>query len=107
QAKSVHQPWRCAVKSAQIAASCCVVMLITCALSPRADAVPYASGIRNTGGMVEFVLNEPADKVTITRDGGNPIVIDNPAAGRHEFNLETFSSFEIAVAKSAEAGWTT
>jgi hypothetical protein len=71
------------------------------------EAVPYASAVRNTtDSMFEFVLNEAADSITISRDGGNEIVINSPAAGRHTFDLEGFSDFEIGVAKNASPGWT-
>jgi hypothetical protein len=70
-------------------------------------AVPYASGVRNTGGTNwEFILNESADIVTITRDGGNPLVINNAAAGRHTFDMMSFTNFDIAVSKAAPVAWT-
>jgi hypothetical protein len=70
------------------------------------SAVPYASGVRNTGTTNwEFVLNEAADSVTITRDGGNPLNLGALAAGRHAFSMAGFNNFEIAVAKNAPPGW--
>src|SRR5688500_712954 len=76
-------------------------------VSSHVLAVPYASGVRNTGGTNwEFVLNEAADIVTITRDGGNPLVINNATAGRHTFDMMSFANFEIAVSKAAPVAWT-
>lgn len=73
--------------------------------SPLAQAVPYASQVRNTGGTnFEFVLNEAADSITINRTGGTPIVISSPAAGRHTFSAT--GAFQIEVGKNAAAGWT-
>lgn len=70
-------------------------------------AVPYASGVRNTGGtMYEFVLNESADNVTITRNGGNALNLGALAAGRHTFDLSGFTSFDIKAEKSAAPGLT-
>jgi hypothetical protein len=70
-------------------------------------AVPYAANVRNTGGTTwEFVLNEPADSVTVLRDGGNPFNIATPAAGRHMFDMAGFTTFSIEVSKSAAEGWT-
>ncbi len=81
--------------------------VLVAAFVAHASAVPYASAVRNTGGnMYEFVLNESADSVTINRDGGNPVVLNAPAAGRYSFDLTGFSSFDIQVAKDAPAGWT-
>jgi hypothetical protein len=70
-------------------------------------AVPYAANVRNTEGTNwEFVLNEPADSVTVLRDGGNPFNIANPVPGRHMFPMEGFTTFSIEVTKSAAEGWT-
>lgn len=77
-------------------------------LTPVAHAVPYASGVRNTSGTeYEFVLNEPADSITILRDGANPVTIADPGtAGRKTFDLGGFSAFEIQVAKDTPEEWT-
>ena len=84
-----------------------VVLGCTLGATSAALAVPYASGVRNTGGANwEFVLNESADIVTITRDGGNPLVINNAAVGRHMFDMTGFTNFEIAVSKAAPVAWT-
>jgi hypothetical protein len=77
------------------------------AVASPAYAVPYASGVRNTGGASwEFVLNESADVVTIVRDGGNEVTIPTPGAGRHSFDMTGFTNFEIKVAKDAPVAWT-
>lgn len=76
------------------------------AASP-AFAVSYASGVRNTGGSSwEFILNEPAAAVTITRNGGNPLTLNALTAGRHTFDMTGFNNFEIKVETTAAAGWT-
>jgi hypothetical protein len=76
--------------------------------APRAaHAVSYASGVRNTAGaMWEFVLNEPADNVSVVRNGGNTVNLGALAAGRHVFDMTGFTTFDIKVAKSAPAVWT-
>ena len=84
-----------------------VAVTMVAGLAASAWAVPYASAVRNTGGTTyEFVLNEPADTVTIKRNGGNAVVLNAPAAGRHTFDLAGFSNFDIEVAKDAPVGWT-
>ncbi|MEN1679302.1 MAG: hypothetical protein AAGJ46_06885 [Planctomycetota bacterium] len=71
-----------------------------------AEAVPYASQVRNTTGDTwEFVLNTDADSIVVLRDGGNPFTINSPAAGRHTFDMAGFSDFEIQVARNAPDGW--
>jgi hypothetical protein len=72
----------------------------------RLDAAPYASGVRNTGNNVwQFVLNEPADNVTVMRDGGNADNLGALTAGRHTFNMTSFNTFDIVVTASAPAEW--
>jgi hypothetical protein len=69
-------------------------------------AAPYASGVRDTGSNVwQFVLNAPADNVTVLRNGGNAENLGALAAGRHTFNMAGFNSFDIVVTDSAPAGW--
>ena len=71
------------------------------------QAAPYASGVRDTGNNVwQFVLNAPADNVTVRRNGGNAENLGALAAGRHTFNMAGFNSFDIVVADSAPVGWT-
>ena len=84
-----------------------LAVVLSTAFSDSAPAVPYASAVRNVGGsMWEFVLNENAGSYTITRDGGSPITVNNPTAGRYTFDMTGFSNFEISVSKTAAAGWT-
>jgi hypothetical protein len=78
------------------------------ATATRAPAVPYASGVRNTGGNTwEFVLNESADNLTVLRNGGNALNLGALPAGRHTFDMTGFSTFSIEASKSAPVGWTT
>lgn len=70
-----------------------------------AVAVPYASAVVQTGNNVDFILNEPADTVTITRDGGSTVVINAAAAGNHSFDMTGFSTYEIGVTHSSPVGW--
>lgn len=88
---------------------CCRIALslaaLTCTAFP-AWAVPYASGVRNTGSNTwEFVLNESADNVKVVRDGGSALTIPSPAAGRHTFDMTGFSDFQIEVSKNTASGW--
>jgi hypothetical protein len=75
---------------------------------PMARAVPYASGVHNTGGATwEFILNEAADNVTVLRDGGSALNLGARPAGRHTFDMTGFTAYDIEVSKSAPVGWTT
>jgi hypothetical protein len=70
-------------------------------------AAPYASGVRDTGNDVwQFVLNAPADNVTVLRDGGNALNLGALTTGRHTFNMTNFNAFDIVVTDSAPVGWT-
>ncbi|HEY3391637.1 MAG TPA: hypothetical protein VGK58_02945, partial [Lacipirellulaceae bacterium] len=83
------------------------LLVLMAGLSRLAFAVPYASGVRNTVDTTwEFVLNEPADSVTVLRDGANPFNIATPMAGRYMFDMAGFTTFSIEVSKSTAEGWT-
>ncbi len=95
------------VSSRKVRLSITAAALVIIGIGDSALAVPYASGVRNTSGQVwEFVLNEDADSFTVLRDGGNPIVQNNPTAGRYSFDLSGMSTFSIEVNKSAAPGLT-
>ena len=69
-------------------------------------AVPYASGVRDLGNDTwQFVLNAPADSVTVLRDGGNALDLGSLTSGRWTFSMTGFNSFEIAVSDNSPAGW--
>ena len=72
-------------------------------------AVPYASGVEQTGDTVSFTLNEPADTVTITRNSGNSgntIILNAAAAGQHSFDMTGFRNYTISVTHSEPVRWT-
>src|SRR5690349_21513961 len=71
-------------------------------------AVPYASGVRNTtGSTYEFVLNEAASNVTVLRDGANLVNLGALTAGRYNFDMSGFSTWEVKVQQStAVTPWT-
>ncbi len=84
------------------------VVVVSSLVTASTKAVPYASAVRNTtGNTYEFVLNEPADSVTVLRDGGNAVSLGALSAGRHTFDMAGFTSFSIGVTNSAPAGWAT
>ena len=77
----------------------------------RVKAAPYASGITNNGGNIQFYLNESGGSTTVTFDDGstNDIFLDvyggtnvtgtNMLSGYYSFPLGTHSSYAIAVTK--------
>jgi hypothetical protein len=70
-------------------------------------AVPYASGISVSGGTVTFILNEPADEVTVILDGGaNTLLLGAQGQGAHSFSLSGATAFAIVVTRSGVAPWT-
>ncbi len=84
----------------------CVAAAAVVSVAGPAMAVPYASSVTSDGGTgFNFILNEPADLVTVTRDGANPVTFPAAAAGTHNFDMNTFSTYEITVTHSAAAGW--
>ena len=76
-------------------------------MSSEVNAVPYASGVRNTAGNTwEFVLNQDASGVSITRDGGGVLNLGSLTAGRYTFDMTGFSTFDIKVSNNAPTSWT-
>jgi hypothetical protein len=80
-------------------------VIILLVLTKQVMAVPYATGVKQVGSTVNFTLNEPADTVTITRDGGSQIVINAAVAGSHSFDMTGYSGYTISVTHSAPVGW--
>jgi hypothetical protein len=83
----------------------CVASAAVVSVSGTAMAVPYAAQVSQTGNTVNYVLNEAATTVTITRDGGNQIVINGATAGAASFDMTGFSTYSIEVSNTAAAGW--
>lgn len=87
--------------------SALLTVTVVAVLAAQVLAVPYASSVRNTTGTTwEFVLNEAADNVSITRNGGNVVNLGAIAAGRHAFDMTSFTNFDIKVTDSSPAAWT-
>jgi hypothetical protein len=84
----------------------CVAAVATLSTAGTALAVPYASAVTPDGGTgFDFILNEPADTVTVLRDGANAVVFAAAAAGSYNFDMSGFSTYSITVDHSAAAGW--
>ena len=65
-------------------------------------AHPYASGITNLGGgVISWVLNEPATDVKVVFDGGTVSndLGSTPVVGKNTFSLEAHTNFAIVVFK--------
>ncbi len=83
----------------------CVASAAIVSVTSTALAVPYAAQVSQSGNTVSWVLNEEADSVVITRDGGNTITLTNEAAGAKSFDMTGFSSYSIKVTNSEAAGY--
>ncbi len=83
----------------------CVASAAIVTVSSTALAVPYAAQVSQSGNTVSWVLNEEADSVVITRDGGNTITLNNEAAGAKSFDMTGFSTYSIEVTNSEAAGY--
>ena len=70
------------------------------------QAVPYAAAVTRSGDTVSFILNEDADNVTVVFDGGaRTSDLGALPKGRHSFNLDGATSFQIVVRKVSGPGW--
>ena len=90
------------------AAACCVLVIV---LSPAALAVPYASGISESGTTVTYFLNEDADSITFNLTGESNIVVTDPndarlKKGSHTFDKGAATAYDIEVSKSTAVGYT-
>ncbi|HET6407398.1 MAG TPA: hypothetical protein VFG14_05915, partial [Chthoniobacteraceae bacterium] len=70
-------------------------------------SAPYASGVSFQGTTVNFTLNEPADVVAISINGGSFSLLDGGTKGLKTFNLGSASdTFSIAVYNNDPVGYT-
>lgn len=82
--------------------------LLIAMLSPPALAVPYASGISESGGTVTYVLNEDADSITVVRDGDTNLILSGTDLdkGTHTFPKGSATAYDIEVTKNTSVNWT-
>jgi hypothetical protein len=82
----------------------CVVLSVAPA---RLNATPYASNVQVTGTTVNFILNEPADVLTYSINGGPAVALNGATKGAKTFNLGVASDmFSIVAEKTAATGFT-
>jgi hypothetical protein len=72
-----------------------------------ASAAPYASGVTIGGNTVTFTLNEAADSLTYSINGGAAQSLDASSAGTKTFNLTSpTDKFTITAKKNDAVGYT-
>jgi hypothetical protein len=75
--------------------------------STKTEAASYASSVSIQGTTVTFILNEPADALSYSINGGAPTFIDGTTNGLKTFNLSSVSdTFSITAAKNDPVGYT-
>jgi hypothetical protein len=82
-----------------------LVGVVFLALASTAMAVPYASGISQSGSTVSFILNQDATSVQAILDGGATLDLST-TAGEISFDMTGYSTYEIKVTSNEAAGWT-
>ena len=65
----------------------------------NAGAHPYASGITNSGGTIQFILNENADSLYAVLNNGTTNTL-SASKGAHAFALGTNTSYSIYATKA-------
>src|SRR5437762_1348562 len=83
-------------------------MLGLLAYSSQLHATPYASNVTKTGTTVTYTLNEDADTLKFSINGGalNPVP-DGVAKGSHTFTLGSATdTFSIVADKTSAVGYT-
>ncbi len=72
-----------------------------------AMAIPYASGVTQSGNTVNFVLNQDAVNAWVEFDGGAATLpLGALTKGNHSFDMTGYSSYQIKVLGGGAAGWT-
>jgi hypothetical protein len=80
--------------------------LLACSgLASVALAVPYASSLKNQGGVISFILNEPADNVKLVYNGTTTVDLGALPKGLFSTNLAVSGTFKVAVSRNAAGGW--
>jgi hypothetical protein len=76
------------------------------AIALPAGAAPYASGVTITGLDVSFTLNEPADSLLYSINGGAFQSLDGSSKGSKLFSLGApTDTFTIRASKSDSVGY--
>jgi hypothetical protein len=77
---------------------CLAASLLLSVLS--AKATPYASGVTNISGTIQFILNELPDSAWVIFQDGTSNDIASPVVGTNTFSLGTNTSFRIYAKKA-------
>jgi hypothetical protein len=82
----------------------CLLCIITSILisTLSAKATPYASGVTNQSGTVQYILNELPDSVWIIFEDGTSNTVATPVVGTNTFSLGSHTSFGIYVKKAGD-----
>jgi hypothetical protein len=73
----------------------------------QGQAAPYASGVSISGTTVNFILNEPADALSYSINGGAPQVLNGATIGAKSFSLASpTDTFSIIASKNDPVGYT-
>jgi hypothetical protein len=99
---SAHEKMRPGKKLAAAA----MAGLIGAGVAGVAQATPYSSNVSISGNTVSFILNEPADSLTVSINGGAPLVLDGSTKGTKSFNIGSPSDkFSIVATKNDPVGY--
>jgi hypothetical protein len=83
-----------------------VAAAVTGVISPAVWGTPYASGVSVSGTTVNFTLNEPADSLQVSINGGAPVALDGSSSGIKTFSLSSPSdTFSITAKKTDGNGY--
>jgi len=86
----------------------CFAVVAAAAMVPlAANANPYASNVVISGTSVSFILNESADSLTYSLNGGAPVSLDGSGKGLKTFTLDSpTDTFSIHAARTDAIGYT-
>jgi hypothetical protein len=78
--------------------------LVGASLLQVALAVPYATALKNQGGTISFILNEPADNVKLVY-GTTTVDLGALPKGLFSRAIAISGDFKVVVARNAPGGW--
>jgi len=84
-----------------------LLLAVAACLSPcGTQAVPYATCLTNSGGIISFRLNESADVVKILSNAGATVDdLGALPAGLHTITLSVSGAFQVSVFKTSPVGF--
>jgi hypothetical protein len=104
--QSIQTSESCGEQTMKTKLTSLLVGIVSFVLASSATAVPYASGISQSGSQISFILNQDAYSVEAILGGGAQTLSLGTTAGQLNFDLGVYSTYQIRVVGNEAPGWT-